>query len=262
MPEGVEIEMYRRSAESVVGRIIQRVVAPDAYYIKGGLSPAQLTEVLVGRTVTGTDRIGKLLLLELDHERHALGLRFGMSGRIVVDEDAVIETLQYSSGRDDPAWDRFALHFSAPGGTLRINDPRRLGGVELAPDVTRLGIDLFRATPAVVRDRVVPSSVTLKARLLDQGAIAGIGNLLADEILWRAGLDPARPANSLTSAETARLSRLIRSVASQMLAKGGSHKGRLQPARERGGRCPKDQTPLERRTIAGRTSYSCPLHQV
>lgn len=254
--------MYRRSAEAVVGRVIRSVVAPDAYYIKGGLAPAQLTEVLVGRAVTGTDRIGKLLLFDLDGERHALGLRFGMSGRIVVDEDAVIETLQYSSGRDDPAWDRFALHFGAPGGTLRINDPRRLGGVELGPDVSNLGVDLFQATPAVVRNRVVSSSIALKARLLDQATIAGIGNLLADEILWRAGLDPARPANSITAAETARLSRQIRSVSRQMLARGGSHMGRLQPARERGGRCPKDQTPLQRRTIAGRTSYSCPLHQV
>ncbi|NNF54604.1 MAG: formamidopyrimidine-DNA glycosylase [Acidimicrobiales bacterium] len=254
--------MYRRSAEAVLGRVVQRVDAPDAYYIKGGVSPAQLAEVLVGRTVTGTERIGKLLLLDLDHERHALGLRFGMSGRIVVDENAVIETLQYSSGRDDPAWDRFALHFESPGGTLRINDPRRLGGVELAPDVTKLGVDLFQATPAAVRDHVVSSSVALKARLLDQRSIAGIGNLLADEILWRAGLDPARPANSLTVAETERLSRHIRSVARQMLAKGGSHMGRLQPARERRGRCPRDQTELERRTIGGRTSYSCPLHQV
>ncbi len=253
--------MYRQAAEAVVGRRISNVAAPDAYFIKGGPSPDDLIAALMGRIITGTGRIGKLLLIGLDDEDNALGLRFGMTGRIIVDEIAAIEKLQYSSGRDDPAWNRFALVFEG-GGRLRINDPRRLGGVELAPDVSVLGVDLFKATPAVVRDRIAISSVALKARLLDQKAIAGIGNLLGDEILWRAGLDPARPSNSLTSPETSKLSRHIRSVAAEMLTKGGSHMGRLQPARERGGQCPKDQAPLLRRTLGGRTSFSCPVHQV
>jgi formamidopyrimidine-DNA glycosylase len=103
--------------------------------------------------------------------------------------------------------------------------------------------------------------VALKARLMDQGRVAGLGNLLTDEILWRAGLDPARPAGSLDEVELRRLHRTIRTVWNELLAKGGSHLGRLQASRIPGGTCPRDGEPLQRRTIGGRTSYSCPRHQ-
>jgi formamidopyrimidine-DNA glycosylase len=179
----------------------------------------------------------------------------------VVDDHPVIDKLEYSSDRDEPAWDRFALTF-ARGGQLRVNDPRRLGGVELGPDLSKLGVDLFDATPARLETALGNSSVALKARILDQKRIAGIGNLIADETLWRAGLDPARPANSLSETELRRLSTTLRRTANKLLAAGGSHLGTLQPARVRGGVCPRDGTPLQRRTIGGRTSYSCPLHQV
>ena len=261
MPEGVEIEIYRLAANAVIGRRIESVHAPDTYFIKGGASPGDVRTALEGRRVTDTDRIGKLLLLELDGEPAALGLRFGMTGRLVVDDHPVIDKLEYSSDRDEPAWDRFALTF-ARGGQLRVNDPRRLGGVELGPDLSKLGVDLFDATPARLETALGNSSVALKARILDQKRIAGIGNLIADETLWRAGLDPARPANSLSETELRRLSTTLRRTANKLLAAGGSHLGTLQPARVRGGVCPRDGTPLQRRTIGGRTSYSCPLHQV
>ncbi|MGI9610028.1 MAG: DNA-formamidopyrimidine glycosylase family protein [Acidimicrobiia bacterium] len=261
MPEGVEIELYRQAADAVIGRRIVSVDAPDAYFVKGGGSPSIVTTALEGRTVTGTDRIGKLLLVELDREHGALGLRFGMTGRLVVDGHAAIDRLEYSSGRDDPAWDRFSLSFG-DGGLLRVNDPRRLGGVELAPDLSALGVDLFDATPARLRAALGTSNVALKTRLLDQRRIAGVGNLIADETLWRAGLDPSRPAGSLNGNEIRRLSATLRRTATGLLAAGGSHLGRLQPARVRGGLCPRDGAPLDRRTIGGRTSYSCPVHQV
>jgi formamidopyrimidine-DNA glycosylase len=101
----------------------------------------------------------------------------------------------------------------------------------------------------------------LKARLLDQSRVAGLGNLLVDEILWRSGLDPARPAESLTPAEHRRLHRHLRTGVEDLLQRGGSHTGHLQPARVRGGRCPRDGTELLRRTVGGRTTYSCPVHQ-
>jgi formamidopyrimidine-DNA glycosylase len=97
--------------------------------------------------------------------------------------------------------------------------------------------------------------------LLDQHRIAGIGNLLADELLWRAGIDPARAGGTLAGDEVQRLHRTIRRVLPQLMARGGSHTGDLQAARERGAVCPRDGTPLERRTIGGRTTYSCPAHQ-
>ncbi|MFW2382194.1 MAG: DNA-formamidopyrimidine glycosylase family protein [Acidimicrobiales bacterium] len=261
MPEGVEIELYRRATDSAIGRRIESVDAPDAFFVKGGASPVVVETDLVGRTVTGTDRVGKVLLVELNGEPAALGLRFGMTGRLVVDGHAAIDQLEYSSGRDDPAWDRFSLKF-ADGGSLRVNDPRRLGGVELAPDLSAFGVDLFDATPARLRAALGASKVALKTRLLDQRRIAGVGNLIADETLWRAGLDPVRPAGSLSDTEIRRLSATLRRTANALLAAGGSHLGRLQPARVRGGLCPRDGAPLDRRTIGGRTSYSCPVHQV
>ncbi|MDQ3980243.1 MAG: formamidopyrimidine-DNA glycosylase, partial [Actinomycetota bacterium] len=91
--------------------------------------------------------------------------------------------------------------------------------------------------------------------------LAGVGNLAADEALWRAGLDPARPAGSLTAAERRRLHRHLRQTLADLLAQGGSHTGDLVPHRRPGGLCPKDGTPLVRRTVGGRTTWSCPRHQ-
>ncbi|MGI9599140.1 MAG: DNA-formamidopyrimidine glycosylase family protein [Acidimicrobiales bacterium] len=260
MPEGVEIEMYRLHAEPVVGQVIASVHSPDDWFLKGGTSEVELAAVATGATVTGTRRRGKLLMLDLS-SGDILGLRFGMTGRLVVGADAAIEYLEYSSQRNDPAWDRFWLVFES-GLELRINDPRRLGGVELNPDESRLGDDAFTITLGRLKDRVLVGKMPLKARLLDQARVAGIGNLIADETLWRAGLDPARSADSLDANEARRLHRNLRRVLADFLADGGSHTGRLQPARVRGGHCPKDGAELLRREVGGRTTYSCPEHQL
>jgi formamidopyrimidine-DNA glycosylase len=114
--------------------------------------------------------------------------------------------------------------------------------------------------PAQLAD-LLRSAVPLKARLMDQTRVAGIGNLLVDEMLWRAGLDPARPAASLQPNEVRRLHRHLRRTVENLIERGGSHTGDLQVARERGGVCPKDGAPLLRRTVGGRTTYSCPRHQ-
>jgi formamidopyrimidine-DNA glycosylase len=260
VPEGIEIELYRRAAVPALGRTIETVDAPDAWFLKRGLTAPALADALRGRQLVAARRRGKLLRLDTSDGGPVLGLRFGMTGRLVVDGRQGVEELEYGSSRDLAVWDRFALGF-AGGGKLRLNDPRRLGGVELDPDEATLGVDAFAIKPrelAAVLDR---STAPLKARLMDQGRIAGIGNLLADEILWRAGLDPARPAGSLTVGERGRLLRALRAVLTELLAAGGSHLGRLQAARQRGGICPRDGTPLERRTIGGRTTYSCPRHQ-
>jgi formamidopyrimidine-DNA glycosylase len=260
MPEGIEIELYRRVAERALGRRIDAVDAPDAWFLKRGLTAPVLADVLVGRELVAARRRGKLLLLDTSDRGPVVGLRFGMTGRLVVDGRQGIEELEYGSPRDLAAWDRFTLEL-AGGGQLRLNDPRRLGGVELDPDESALGVDAFAIKPRQLAAALHGSSAPLKARLMDQGRIAGIGNLLADEILWRAGLDPARPAGSLEPADQARLLRAMRAVLAELLAAGGSHLGRLQAARQRGGLCPRDGTPLERRTVGGRTTYSCPRHQ-
>ncbi|MEA3019004.1 MAG: formamidopyrimidine-DNA glycosylase, partial [Actinomycetota bacterium] len=189
-----------------------------------------------------------------------VGLRFGMTGRLMVDGSAGIDELLYSSVRDEPAWDRVTFRFG-DGGDLRIRDPRRLGAVVLDPDETALGVDALDVTAAGLRAALAGSVAPLKARLMDQARIAGVGNLTADEVLWRAGLDPARAAGSLSEPELRRLHRHLRSTLDELIAGGGSHTGRLQAHRQPGGRCPRDGTPLVRRTVGGRTTWSCPRHQ-
>ena len=262
VPELAEVEAYRRLAQRVVGRRVAEVVAPDAWYLKRGTTAAALEAALTGRAVTAARRVGKLLLLETGDRGPILGLRFGMSGRLLVDGHAAVDNLVYASNRELERWDRFALRFIAPeGGDLRIRDPRRLGGVELDPEEARLGPDALTVTPAALA-RSLESDAPLKARLMDQARLAGVGNLAADEALWRAGLDPARPARSLTPAERRRLHRHLRTTMDDFIARGGSHTGELMAERRPGGVCPKDGTPLVRRTVGGRTTWSCPRHQV
>lgn len=260
MPELIEVEVYRRLADKVRGRRITAVEAPDAWFLKRGLTPSGLVDAVRGATIVSTDRIGKLLVVELDDDRPPVGFRFGMTGRLVLDSEAPIVALEYSSGRDDPAWDRFALGFD-DGSRLRMSDPRRLGGVELDPDLGALGPDAWTLTLGQLRAALAGSAAPVKARLLDQARVAGLGNLLVDESLWRASLDPARPARSVAGADLARLQRHVRSTVRTLFDRGGSHTGDLHAARHRDGACPRDGAPLQRRTIGGRTTYSCPRHQ-
>lgn len=258
MPELLEVESYRRQAESVIGRTIAAVDAPDAWFVKGG-EPSELEAALPGRRVAGVRRRGKLLVLDLD-DGTRLGLRFGMTGRLLVDGAASIDRLEYSSGRDEPAWDRFGLRFG-DGSELRIRDPRRLGGVSLDPDEDRLGPDALSVTRDELAAALGPSTAPLKARLLDQARLAGVGNLLADEILWRAGLDPARAAGGLDDGELDTLHAAILDVLADLGDRGGSHTGDLRQAAALDGLCPREGAPLERRTVGGRTTLSCPVHQ-
>lgn len=260
MPELIEVEYYRRLADRVVAKPVASVEAPDAWFLKKGLTSAVIESVFDGATITSTGRTGKLLRLVLDGDRPDVGLRFGMTGRLALDGDGPIQKLEYASGRDDPAWNRFGLRF-VDGTHLRLSDPRRLGGVELDPDPGALGPDAWTITPGQLRRALADSAAPLKARLLDQAKIAGLGNLLVDETLWRAGLDPARAAGELGDGELRRLQRRIRATVSLLFDRGGSHTGDLQAERHRGGHCPRDGAELLRRTVGGRTTYSCPAHQ-
>ena len=103
---------------------------------------------------------------------------------------------------------------------------------------------------------------SIKAVLLDQRAIAGLGNMLVDEVLWWSGLDPHRPAASLTVDEMTALQAAIRRRLPVMLRRGGSHTGTLSPTVRNGEAwCERDGTPLRRETVGGRTTVWCPLHQ-
>jgi formamidopyrimidine-DNA glycosylase len=259
VPELPEVEAYRRLAEErALGRPIAEVLAPDAWYLKGGLDAAAVAAALLGRRFTSARRIGKLLLLDADDL--VLGLRFGMTGRLLVDDNDAVGELLYTSKADRPEWDRFSLRF-ADGGVLRMQDPRRLGGVLLDPVEGRLGVDATAITPKALRAALGTSTAPLKARLMNQAHLAGVGNLIADEALWRAGLDPRRPARSLDDAEHRRLHKHLRQSVVDLMARGGSHTGDFRPHRAPGGRCPKDGTELRRDTVGGRTTWWCPKHQ-
>ena len=265
MPELAEVEAYRRLAEErALGRAVAAVVADDSWYLKRGTTREGLEAVLVGRRFVTARRVGKLLLLDVEGDAGepgaVLGLRFGMTGRLVVDGRAGVDHLLHSGVRQREAWDRFGVRFG-DGGDLWMRDPRRLGGVELEPSEGRLGPDALTVRASDLARALSGSNAPLKARLMDQARLAGLGNLAVDEVLWRSGLDPARSAGSLTPAEHRRLHRHLRQTLVDLLERGGSHRGELVPERRPGGTCPRDGTALVRRTVGGRTTWSCPRHQ-
>ncbi len=259
MPEMLEAETARRLiAARALDREIVKVHAPDAWFLKRGLTPRIARSVLPGLRLTEVRRRGKLLLV--DTEGPVLGLHLGMSGRILVDGEAAGDPLLYAANGDNPAWRRFGLSF-VDGGTLYLRDPRRLGAVELDPDEDRLGPDASTVKLPLVRSLLGRSHAPVKAVLMDQSRIAGLGNLLTDEVLFRAGVDPARPANSLRDDEVRAVARSISVTVRTLGRRGGSHTGDHMEARTPGSNCPRDGAAMLRRTIGGRTTYSCSLHQ-
>jgi formamidopyrimidine-DNA glycosylase len=173
-----------------------------------------------------------------------------MAGRIVVDEPPA-----------ERGWDRFAIEF-ADGGRLALRDKRRLGRALLAPDFSHVGPDAAEVGRAAFRSRVGRGTAPIKARLLDQGVIAGVGNLLADETLWQARISPRRPAGELSVEELDRLRRALRAATRSAIRKGGVHTGAFVEHRVRGGACPRCGAALERATIGGRTTFWCPVEQI
>ena len=131
----------------------------------------------------------------------------------------------------------------------------------IEPDFDHVGPDAAEVSRDVFRERVGRGTIALKARLLDQGSISGVGNLLADETLWRARLSPRTPAGSLSEAELDHLRRVLRAATRDAIRKGGVHTGTFIAHRTRGGHCPRCKTELERATIGGRTTFWCPACQ-
>jgi formamidopyrimidine-DNA glycosylase len=260
MPEILEVEAARALiAARALNRPIAEVFAPDAWYLKRGLVAGAIAVALPGRAFTAARRRGKLMMLDTSDDGPVLGLHLGMSGRVVIDGEAAGDPLVYASNRAVEAWHRFGVVFG-DGGAMYLRDPRRLGAVELDPDEDRLGPDAFDLTRRQLQALTRASRAPIKALMMDQSRIAGLGNLLTDEALWRAGIDPARVANTVTDDEVAVLHRAIRQTLRTLGRRGGSHTGDLP--RDRDARCPRDGTSLLRRTIAGRTTFSCPVHQV
>src|SRR5215217_2582981 len=117
-------------------------------------------------------------------------------------------------------------------------------------------LSLHDALPIIGRGRA-----PIKARLMDQAVMSGIGNLMADEILWRTHLDPRRPADELGTDELDRLWREMRSIIRMSVRRGHAGISEVIPERRRDGHCPRCGTAMERATVGGRTTYWCPKEQ-
>ncbi len=194
-----------------------------------------------------------------------LGIHLGMGGRIVVtSKDGQAAEGGGPRRRDaqprKTEWDRFTLKF-ADGGSLVLFDKRRLGRVRLNPDIDALGPDAATVTRAEFRDLITKGSIAVKARLLDQSKIAGVGNLLADEILWKAKVSPAAPTSSLQRKDADRLYRALEVALESALAKGGVHTGEVVAARRPGGTCPRCGAEMRHGTVGGRSTWWCSREQ-
>ncbi len=277
MPELPEVESARTLLErEALHRRIADVDDTDTWECRPH-APGEIRAALVGRSLTGAFRQGKSLWCEtsgLGRSRTpgpVLGLHLGMSGRVLLTgpDGAVTEGGDWTGGRygqggehpgRNPVWDRFTVSFQ-DGGSLRLFDKRRLGRVRLDPDTSRLGPDAGLVDLAELTARVRRGRAPLKARLLDQSVLAGIGNLLADETLWQARLSPRRPVDELSDDELVVLHAALQAATRAALANGGVHTGEVIPFRGAGRHCPRCGTPMTRGTVGGRTTWWCPQEQ-
>jgi formamidopyrimidine-DNA glycosylase len=274
MPELPEVETARRLiADLGLGRRIADVDDADTFVCRPH-SPGELREALTGRTLTAAHRRGKAMWCETSGvgsspgpEPHGpdLGIHLGMNGRIViVAADGWVAEGGDPPGRDaqprKAAWDRFTLEF-ADGGRLSLFDKRRLGRIQLNPDIGALGPDAGEVTQADFRALITKGTIAVKARLLDQSKIAGVGNLLADEVLWQAKVPPATPVSRLQRKDADRLYRALRSVLTSAAAKGGAHTGDVIAARRPGGTCPRCGHEMVHGTVGGRSTWWCSREQ-
>jgi formamidopyrimidine-DNA glycosylase len=247
VPELPEAERARQTLEAVLGRRIVGVDDRDGYVCRP--HPAgEIADALTGHRLATAHRRGKFMWLETD-DGPALGLHLGMAGRIIVDPE------------DSTRWDRFALEFE-DGGRMVLRDKRRLGRAVLNPDFSHVGPDAAEVGRDDFRRLIGTGRAPIKARLLDQHAISGVGNLLADQILWQARIAPTRIVSTLSVGELDRLRREVRSAVRSAIRKGGAHTGSFIQVRRPGGVCPRDGHSLSRARIGGRTTFWCPACQV
>jgi formamidopyrimidine-DNA glycosylase len=251
----LEVELYRRSLLGLRGGEITGVAVRDAWWCRAA---PDLEHALVGRRLVDTERHGKVLLVTTDGP--TIGLRFGMTGRLLVGAESAVSELVYGAHGDDPSWVRVEILLGA--GVVSVSDPRRLGSIELDPDLSGLGPDAWGITATDLAGQLGRSGVAIKVALLDQHRVAGLGNMLADEVLLRSGIAPTRPCRTVVRAEWSRLAAAIAAALPEMLAAGGSHTGVLSSELRRDGApCPLDGASLQRTVLAGRSAIHCPAHQ-
>ncbi|MCU0728464.1 MAG: hypothetical protein MUE73_22215 [Planctomycetes bacterium] len=265
MPELPEVERARKLLDTVAtGRRIVRAVAIEDPIVYEGATPEEVARALRGRRVEAVRRRGKHLWIELDVRPWPL-FHFGMTGGFAV------------RGPDatwPPRFVRLTLRLD-DGTEIAFRDARRLGRIRLRRDpekelpVSALGFDALLDPPpaAAFAEALRGRRTALKALLLDQSFAAGVGNWIADEVLYQARIDPRRPASSLALEEAKRLrARLIVIVRQAVSVDADSDRfpphwlfhrrwGRAKDARTTGGER------IEFTTVGGRTTAYVPAVQ-
>ncbi|MGZ5366963.1 bifunctional DNA-formamidopyrimidine glycosylase/DNA-(apurinic or apyrimidinic site) lyase [Aeromicrobium sp.] len=274
MPELPEVEVVRRGLDShVVGRRITRATVHDVRSVRRHLAgPADFTDSLTDRAVTGVARRGKYLWMQLDDD--ALLCHLGMSGQmLMVRPEAPAEKhLRITLDLDD-------------GMQLRFVDQRIFGGmlvsregVELPAEIVHIARDpldpLFDAED--FRTRLRKRRTGVKRALLDQGLISGVGNIYADEALWRSRLHYARDTHNLRAPEVALLLANVVGVMNEALEKGGTSfdalyvnvngdsgyfDRSLNAYGQEGLPCDRCSTPIRRDAFMNRSAFWCPTCQ-
>lgn len=236
------------------------------------MNPADL---LHGARVKRLHRHGKQLALEVDDGR-VLVVQLGMSGQLLIET----KTRRVAKTHRHLAWE--IARAGEALSRLVWRDPRRFGGVHAAPSLVALrssawgplGVDALRVTPAQLA-RVMCGTRAVKAILLDQRAIAGVGNIYADEALFLARISPLRSAERIDTADIARLAHALRITLRKAIVRGGStlrdHRsatgaaGKAQRAHAVYGRagkaCVMCEGVLRSQRVAGRTTVWCPTCQ-
>jgi formamidopyrimidine-DNA glycosylase len=277
MPELPEVETVVRGLRaSLPGRSILSVRLGKTDFID---DPAALGETLPGRKIIAVERIGKFISIELAGHGHLAGgtaaelhllVHLGMTGRLAVRApgDSVVPHTHGFFGLDD-------------GNELRYTDIRRFGRIltvtcERLPEFkARLGSDALFISEGDFRREVLRRRSRIKAFLLDQTALRGMGNIYADESLWRARIHPARIAATLETREIARLHQAMKlilraaiklggsSISDFLDAEGkrGSYQVRHRIYGREGERCFRCGAVIERIIVAGRSSHFCPRCQ-
>src|SRR5579875_3609175 len=273
MPELPEVETLRRDAEALLlGRSIvaAEVIVPAVLRTP---APQEFTARVQGARFQTARRRAKYLLLDLDRG-DTLAIALALYGQLL------LRPPDSAATRDDLL--RLALD---DGATLAAVDPARFTRVWLLPTAevdAQLRFDALGPeplepafTPEVLAERLAGRRARLKALLLDQHVVAGLGNIYADEALWRARLHPARSASSLAPDEVQRLHDAIQAVLREAIAHRGTtfhtyrdlcgakgaHQAALAVFHRQGEPCPRCGTPIQRITLAGRDTHLCPQCQ-
>ena len=255
MPELPEVETFKRYLDTTaLHQRITNVQVRDAYVLKR-VSARALVLRLKGCRFENSHRHGKHLFVRAGDELW-LRLHFGMTGSL--------EYLHHDEVAPKTA--RVIFRF-ADNGRLAFDDQRKFGEVELIKNVdeflqTRgIGPDALGITLSEFKVILGKHRGAVKAILLNQQLIAGIGNLYADEILFRARMHPATEAARLSDNDLARLFRAMRDVLEKAIALKTDFnrlpKSWLLTHRGKGGKCPRCGRALKSATIAGRTSWFC-----